>query len=362
MTARSITSQPFSFPARDGYALRGRISAPRIDEPEHEAPHPAEADARESAPSQYAHPFFAPASAAAEDEPQFDAVEEEPAHPDVPFTRLPTAADRGSLWETRDGSEPEDSRGVVVVNGAVAVPASFYRAFADHLATAGFTVITYDYRGIGTSRSRDLKTLEATMTDWALLDMAGAIDWVMEHYPTDRLFLVGHGFGGQVAGLLDNTAGVRAMATVSSQSGYWKLMGGSQKSVVRMHMTVTVPTMSKRLGYMPWSRFGSGEDLPKGVALQWAKWSTDPAYLFGDDSLPLERYADFGAPILAYSVSDDDWATGRAVDAMMEAYPAVFREHIVPSSIGLKKLGHFGYFKEGAEPLWGDLIRWFDAR
>jgi predicted alpha/beta hydrolase len=360
MIVRSITNQPFSFPARDGYALRGTISTPRITAPEPDEPE-AEPSA-EPSPPRYAHPFFAPATDDDDATLTFDEEAVEPATPDLPFTRLPSAADRGSLWETRSGTEPEDSRGVVIVNGAVAIPHSFYRAFASHLAEAGFTVITYDYRGIGTSRSRDIKTLEATMTDWALLDMAAAIDWAVEHYPTDRLFLVGHSFGGQVAGLLDNTSKVRAMATIAAQSGYWKLVGGSQKSVVRLHMKVTLPTLSKRLGYMPWSRFGSGEDLPKGVALQWAQWCTHPDFLFSDDSLPLERYAEFTAPILAYSFSDDDWATGRAVDAMMDAYPAVFREHVVPSSVGLKKIGHLGYFKPEAEPLWDDLIRWFDTR
>ncbi len=37
---------------------------------------------------------------------------------------------------------------VVIVNSATAVPQRFYRHFAGAPASAGFTAVTYDYRGI----------------------------------------------------------------------------------------------------------------------------------------------------------------------------------------------------------------------
>ena len=42
--------------------------------------------------------------------------------------------------------------------------------------------------------------------------------------------------------------------------------------------------VTRLVGYAPgWS--GIGEDLPKGVFLQWARWVMSPRYLFDDPAL-----------------------------------------------------------------------------
>ena len=121
---------------------------------------------------------------------------------------------------------------------------------------------------------------------------------------------------------------------------------------------VTLPLLVKVFGYMPWSWIGSAEDLPAGVALQWSRWCRDPDYLLGDRSLPLQRFADFKAPVLAYSIDDDKWGTRRAVDAMMSAYPNVERRYIDPSRYGLLELGHVGYFRPESADVWAEGIEW----
>lgn len=256
----------------------------------------------------------------------------------------------------------ERSRGVVVINSATAVPQRFYRHIAAALAEAGYTALTHDYRGFGDSAPARLRGFTATVHDWALLDMAGAIDWVTAELAPDRLFLLGHSVGGQVTGLLDNAASIDGMVTCSAQSGYWRLQGGEQKAVAGFHVHVTLPVLSRLFGYYPWSRLGTAEDLPKGVAIQWARWCRHPKYLLGDDTLPLERYRHFSAPILAYSFGDDKWGTAASVDAMMRAYPNVERRHVEPSDYGLASIGHLGYFKPPSKKLWRDTISWLDAR
>lgn len=257
---------------------------------------------------------------------------------------------------------PDSYRGVVVINGATAVPHRFYRRFATALAEAGYSTVGYDYRGIGASRTGSLRGFEATMSDWALRDMAGVLDWAADEMNAARLLLVGHSFGGQVAGLLDRPDRVAGMATLSAQSGYWRLQGAEQKLVVAFHVHVTLPATARLLGYAPWSRVAAGEDLPRGVALQWSRWCRDRRYVLSDDSLPLDRYGEFGAPVLAFSFDDDKWGTSRSVDRMMRAYPNVERRHVVPSEVGLASIGHVGYFREASRPLWNDLVEWFDAR
>jgi predicted alpha/beta hydrolase len=255
-----------------------------------------------------------------------------------------------------------DPSGAVVANGATAVPHRFYRRFATALAEAGYTALTWDYRGVGASRPPRLRGFRATMRDWALVDMPGVVDWAATELRCDRLFLVGHSFGGQAAGLLDNAERVTGMVTFSSQSGYWRRQGGGQKAVVAFYVYVVLPLLARLLGYVPMSWLGAGEDLPRGVAEEWARWCRHPKYLLGDETLPLERYRSFWAPVLAYSFGDDKWGTREAVDAMMQAYPNLERRHLEPSDVGLPAIGHLGFFRPVCQSLWPDVVRWLDAR
>ena len=86
---------------------------------------------------------------------------------------------------------------------------------------------------------------------------------------------------------------------------------------------------------MPWSRLSSAEDIPRGVSVEWVRWIRSPRYLLDDRTLPL--------------------------DAMMSAYPNVERRHVASSDIGLDTIGHFGFFRPEAKPLWNDVVDWFDS-
>ncbi|MEZ4459241.1 MAG: alpha/beta fold hydrolase [bacterium] len=254
-----------------------------------------------------------------------------------------------------------DGEHVVLINSATAVPQHYYRHFATFLANAGLCVFTYDYRGIGKSRPKSLRGFDATALDWVTQDMAGMIDWIHASHAPNSLHMGGHSIGGQLAGLLDNADDIDSMVTMSAQSGHWRLQGAEQKLVVAMHVHVTLPVFARGLGYVPWSWVGA-EDLPAGVARQWARWCRDPRYLLGDPTLPIERYSAFKAPVLAYSIDDDKWGTPQAVDAMMSAYPNVERKHLIPAELGLNAIAHFGFFKPAASVLWSDVVTWIKAR
>lgn len=255
----------------------------------------------------------------------------------------------------------EPSQRLVVLNSATSVARGFYRSFASALTKAGFRVLTYDYRGVGDSRPSSLRGFQARTRDWGLLDMEGVLAWARHELVPSRIFLVGHSVGGQLAGLLEVKDGIDGMVTLSSQSGYWGLQGGEQKLAVAVHVHLTVPATSHLFGYFPFSRLAQGEDLPKGAALEWARWCRNPDYLRGDSTLPLERFQDFEAPVLAYSIDDDKWGTAASVDAMMSAYPNLERRHIHPKAHGLRGLGHFGYFRPSSRALWSEAIEWMEA-
>jgi predicted alpha/beta hydrolase len=217
--------------------------------------------------------------------------------------------------------QPEEgARDWVIVSGAFAVAARFYARYATALSEAGFGAVTYDYRGIGASRPASLRGFPATITDWAVLDMAGVTTWVQATHAPRRLFLVGHSLGGILPGLMDCPDLVDAMVTVASENVYWRYRQGRTRALYLSRGWLTPPLVGM-IGYVQWSRFARAEDLPAGAARQMAAAIRTPGGFLDDATLPTQRYGTFRAPVLGYSIDDDPEATRDSVDAMMAPTP-----------------------------------------
>ncbi|QSQ12527.1 alpha/beta hydrolase family protein [Myxococcus landrumensis] len=270
-------------------------------------------------------------------------------------------------FKARDGyslaatlHEPEGSQlgAVVLVSGATGARQRYYSRFASFLAQRGFPTLTFDYRGIGGSRPQSLEGFEARMEDWGSQDLAGAIDMVRERYPDRRLLVVGHSVGGQLLGLAPNAGEVSALLNVAAGSGYYKLFPQSW----RMGLTwkVLMPTLVRAFGKLPgWA--GTAEDLPAGVAEQWARWCLSPDYLLSEGGEPRrEAYASLYLPLRAYSFADDEMAPRAAVEHLLSFYADSLMEHrhVSPKDLG-RAIGHFGFFRETfRDTLWCEATEW----
>lgn len=253
--------------------------------------------------------------------------------------------------------------GTVIVHGATAVPAGYYRRFGEFLAHHGLRVLTYDYRGVGRSRPGGLRGFRASMTDWARLDAAAAHALVEAQYPGEPVATVGHSFGGQLIGLLDAARDVRGALLVGSQLGYYGHWNVRDRLRLGLTWRALVPTLTASLGYLP-AQAGLGEDLPRGVANEWAKWCSSPDYLISHHPDAAARFARFDRPLLLYSFSDDDFAPRRAVDALLARMPEAQLTHrrIRPGEFGDRPIGHFGFFRAGFEhTLWLEAVRFLSG-
>ena len=272
-----------------------------------------------------------------------------------------TARDGYRLGATLFRPAASNGRAVMVM-AATGVPQEYYGKFAAYLAERGFTVLTFDYRGIGRSLHGSLRSVRAGMRDWALLDAAAAFDFIDQSKL--KLLVVGHSFGGQAFGLLPRPERIAGALTVGSQSGYWRNWPLLGRAWMWPATHIGLPLVPRLLGYFPGSRLGFGEDLPKEVTIEWARWCRHPKYLVG--ALGVEReYARFSAPIRLYAISDDRFAPPRAVEALAVLYSNSKPEirKVDPIDVNSDSIGHFGFFRERfRDSLWREARDWLEAQ
>jgi len=264
-----------------------------------------------------------------------------------------------------DVFEPaEPARATLLIASAMGVRRQLYAGFASFLREAGVLTLTFDYRGIGEARPASLRGYRADLSDWAERDLPAAIAWLREQAPDKPLLYVGHSIGGQLLGLIPN-ADVHAALLIASQSGYWGHWPGAGRLVMAALWFAAVPAFSRAFGYLPMRAIGQGEDVPRGVATQWAAWGRDPRYIVSY----LQQRDGIGAfeydrPLRAYAFSDDRYAPRTAVQALLSAYPRANPElrYVRGSDLGVRSIGHFGAFRSVfRSSLWEEQRRWLVA-
>jgi predicted alpha/beta hydrolase len=245
----------------------------------------------------------------------------------------------------------------LVVNGALAVGHPYYKRFGAWMAERGVAVLTYDYRGVGASRSVPLRRDPAVLLDWARLDASAAIDQLLERFPGVPHWGLGHSFGGQSFGLTPRARDLDGLVIVGAGSGDLALYPEKDGASFRFRLGTLVPVIGAVFGYVP-GRFGLGEDLPVGVPRQWAKWCMTPDYMRGALGLDVAEHHRIEAPLHYYDFPDDTYAPPAAAAALRSWYTraTVTHRHVRPADIGAESIGHFGFFRPGkTEVLWEEV-------
>ncbi|HEY8515426.1 MAG TPA: alpha/beta fold hydrolase [Candidatus Binatia bacterium] len=245
---------------------------------------------------------------------------------------------------------------VAVVAGATGVRRRLYRAYAEHLSSRGIATLTFDYRGVGGSRGGSLRRDPARLADWGRLDLTAALDWAGAELGARRLCVVAHSVGGQVLPLVARPERIDAVVYVAAQEGYFGHWPMPLRLVFLLLCAAAMPGLVRAAGFLPARLLRLGEDLPPGVGRDWARWARSRGYM---QRAPL--YDRIAAPALAYDFADDPLAPRRAVDALLASQPrlVVTRRHVTPGDLGVKHIGHFGFFRrETGGALWAESADW----
>src|SRR5439155_20360982 len=156
-----------------------------------------------------------------------------------------------------------------------------------------------------------------------------------------------------------NIARVDRIVMVASQNGNWRYWPRAKRWRFAAIWYVIIPAVAHLTGYLPgWT--GIGEDLPKGVGFELARWCRSRDFVFRDAPERRRAYAAVRAPILAWSFTDDGYAPPASVDALLAHLSGAKIESRRRSPSGMDgSIGHFRFFRDRfRETLWTETAEW----
>ncbi|XXQ29574.1 AB hydrolase-1 domain-containing protein [Plasmodiophora brassicae] len=288
-----------------------------------------------------------------------------PTSPAVSELTIAALDDGFPIKATLFAPSPSGAAGpAVLVSAATGVPRTFYAAFAQYLAERhGCAVLTYDYRGLGDSLPAAVGTQHPLSRlqhihihkEWAQNDQAAAVKHLHESFPGRPVVLVGQSVGCHIAPLNPLRHLVSRYVFISANNAYWgystsRLLTYSFPWLVETTSVVVAPWRPADR-YFPARRFGLCDDLPLGIARDWAKWTRYPEYCTVEPDVK-ELYARFDpgqGNAIAIGFTDDDFCAGRvAFDSWLRLVPRMQAPliYLHPQQVGLKDVGHMGFFKK----------------
>ena len=256
-------------------------------------------------------------------------------------------------------------RGRVVIAGAMAVQQGFYEGFARWLAAQGWEAWTFDYRGTGASWPRSMRGAPGNLGNWCREDYDAVLRCASSQAPSAPVFAIGHSFGGQCVPLLPSRELLSGVVNIAVGSGARRHNRPAIARKAPLLWYLLVPVLCPLFGYFPGARVGIIGNVPSGAMRQWRRWCLSPDYLLGGEPGAREAYATATYPVLALTFDDDELLRPEGSQMIHDAYRngQVDYRLLSGSDAGLPRVGHFGFFRAGAEPLlWPMALRWLETR
>lgn len=256
--------------------------------------------------------------------------------------------------------KPENDNGkIIVINSATGVKQQVYFSFAQFFAEKGFTVITYDYRGIGLSKPRKMRNFKASMRMWGSEDFRTITEFVVNNFPDYQKFCLGHSVGALIVGMNERSEIFERFVFVATQNAFIGNLKWNTKMEAFFGFGLAQPFFTELFGYFPAHWFGLGESLPKNCAYDWRtlilnKKSTGKLLLKTNDySKRLNQ------KVLVLYAEDDVWLTEKGVKSLLsDVYSDLKPTYRLMKTSESEKgeIGHVNFFRSYNKKLWNIVL------
>lgn len=255
---------------------------------------------------------------------------------------------------------PEKSNGsLLLINSATGVKQQVYFSFAQYFSEQGFTVITYDYRGIGLSKPAEMKGFKASMRTWGSVDYKTLTQYIKAKFPEYRKYCLGHSVGALILGMNEDSVMFDEFIFVGTQNAFVGNLKGKTKIEAYLGFGIAQPVTTGLLGYFPAHWFGLGESLPKNCAFDWRtlilnKKSTNRLLEKIDDHSKKLTQKTF-----VIRAEDDIWLTEKGVLSLLnDTYPNLKPTYrlVKTSESDKKEIGHINFFRSYNQKLWSIIL------
>jgi predicted alpha/beta hydrolase len=252
---------------------------------------------------------------------------------------------------------PSNKKAAFVIGCAMGITQKYYYYLAEYLSECGYTVLTFDYRGTGSSAPKRLRGYEVNLFDWAD-DLSDAINYLKEKNPQDELIFLGHSIASQLFGFIAEKNLVKRAIFLASSTGYWRDALGVSKWKNLFLLSAVMPFSNFVWGYTNAKFFGQGENYPKGPSLQWRKWCLDPTYFEIETIRSIDLFSEYTGQIKSYYFSDDPIANKATASYLISVYLNASKVLVEksPADLQQRSVGHTGFLsRKFKSTLWQEL-------
>ncbi|MCJ7933041.1 MAG: alpha/beta hydrolase [Chryseobacterium sp.] len=255
--------------------------------------------------------------------------------------------------------KPEKSNGkLLLINSATGVKQQVYFSFAQYFSEQGFTVITYDYRGIGLSKPKNMRGFSGSMRLWGSKDYKELTRYIKVKFSGYRKYCLGHSVGALILGMNRDSEIFEELIFVGTQNAFVGHLKLRTKVEAYLGFGIVQPLTTSLLGYFPANWFGLGESLPKNCAYDWRTLILNRK----STNRLLEKVDDYSKNlkqnVFVIRAEDDVWLTEKGVLSLLnDTYPNLIPTYrLVKASESEKnEIGHVNFFRNYNKKLW-DII------
>jgi predicted alpha/beta hydrolase len=255
---------------------------------------------------------------------------------------------------------PEKSNGkLLLINSATGVKQQVYFSFARFFSEHSFTVITYDYRGIGLSKPEKMKGYRASMRIWGSEDYKTLTQYIKTEFPEYKKYCLGHSVGALILGMNEDSTMFDEFIFVGTQNAFVGNLKLGTKVEAYLGFGIVQPLTTRLLGYFPANWFGLGESLPKNCAYDWRTLILNRK----STNKLLEKIDDYSKKltqkVFVIRAEDDVWLTEKGVLSLLNnTYPNLRPSYrlVKTSESEKKEIGHINFFRSYNKKLWNIIL------